>query len=88
MTFRSLIVEQIVPFLQTYILPLFFSAAFLVFIFGIVKYIFKGDSPDGRATGSKFMIAGLIGLFVMFSVWGLVALLTNFFGGGLGIPQF
>jgi hypothetical protein len=58
---------------------LFLSLAVLAFFYGIVEYIWakrKGDTK-GVADGNKFMVAGLIALFVMFSVYGIIKLAQN-----------
>ena len=60
----------------------------IVFMWGIVKYLWKGDSEDARQKGKQLMIWGLIGLFVMFAVWGIVALIGNTFGITTTVPQF
>lgn len=53
--------------------------ALLYFLIGVVKYIKAAASEDGRAEGRQMMIYGLIGLFVMVSVWGLVLILHRTF---------
>lgn len=53
---------------------LFLSLALVAFFYGIVEYIWakrKGDTA-GIAKGSGFMISGLIALFVLFSVYGII----------------
>lgn len=52
----------------------------IIFLIGVVKYIKSGDNEDERKKGREFMIYGIIGLFVMVSIWGLVALLIDTFG--------
>ncbi|OGI69993.1 hypothetical protein A3A09_02485 [Candidatus Nomurabacteria bacterium RIFCSPLOWO2_01_FULL_42_20] len=55
------------------------ALAFLFFLVGVVKYITaKEEKAKGEARNN--MIYGIIGLFVMFAVWGLVKLLQNTFG--------
>ena len=53
---------------------LLLALALLAFFWGIVEYIWAKRSGDakGVADGSKFMVSGLIALFVMFSVYGIV----------------
>lgn len=62
-------------------LPIVVAIALLAFFYGIVKFIFAGD--EGKKEGQQLMIWGLVGLFVMVSVWGLV----RFIGNALGISQ-
>lgn len=56
------------------------SLAILVFFWGIVKYIAKRGSEKGVEEAKHTIQWGLIALFVMFTVWGLVQLLSATFG--------
>lgn len=60
------------------------ALALLVFFWGLVKYMYKGDNDAERTKGKNFMAFGIVGLFVMVSVWGLVGLLTGTFFGTSG----
>lgn len=65
------------------VIPVIFALAFAVFIWGIVNYFFlKGDDEKMRASGRQFALWGLLGITLLFSVWGLVNLLLS----TLGIP--
>lgn len=55
------------------------SVAFLVFIWGVIEFVIKADSKE-KEKGKQFMIYGIIGLFVMTSIWGIIKLLTTTFG--------
>lgn len=53
---------------------LLLAIAVVAFFFGIVRYIWglqKGDTNETK-NGQQFMIWGLVGLFVMFSVYGII----------------
>ena len=63
------------------LVPLLFSAAVVAFLYGVQKYILAGASEDKVKEGREMMIYGIIGLAVMFSVWGLVRLVINTFFG-------
>lgn len=56
------------------------ALALLVFFWGLVKYIAKADDEKAKAAGKNTMIYGVIGLFVMFSVFGIVRFLQSSFG--------
>lgn len=64
-------------------LPIVVGIALLVFFWGLVKFIFAQGDETAKADAKKIMLWGLIALFVMVSVWGLVA----FIGTALGIGQ-
>jgi hypothetical protein len=54
-------------------IPVLIALGVLAFMWGIVLYLFKPDKEDGK----KFMLWGIIALFVMTSVWGLVGILRG-----------
>lgn len=62
------------------IIPLIFTIAFMFFVWGVVQYVLYPDDEGKKEKGRQFMIWGLIALTVMFSVWGLVNILTGTFG--------
>ncbi len=62
-------------------LPILIALGLLSFFWGLVKFIFGGD--DAKKEGSSFMIWGLVALFVMVSVWGLV----RWIGVAVGVGQ-
>lgn len=58
------------------LIPFVITLALLVFLWGILTYIFSTDSGK-RDEAKGYMIWGIIGLFVMVSVWGLVNILVR-----------
>lgn len=64
-------------------LPIVVGIALLLFFWGLVKVIFAAGNEEAKADGKKIMLWGIIALFVMVSVWGLV----RFVGNQLGINQ-
>ena len=67
----------------TLLIPIAFSAALLFFFWGLAQYILSAGNEEAKAQGRNMMIWGIVALFVMASVWGLVA----FIGDALGIGQ-
>jgi cytochrome c oxidase assembly factor CtaG len=62
---------------------LLFIIAFLVFIWGIVRFIAKGGEEEVRSTAKRHILYGLLGMFIMFSAFSLIRLIT----GSLGIKD-
>jgi len=62
------------------VIPLVFSLAFLLFVYGVVQYVLNDTDGAKREKGKQFMIWGIIALTVMVSTWGLVRLLGGSFG--------
>jgi hypothetical protein len=83
--FRSL-VALFIGMIKT-LVPLIVALTLLYFIWGIFQLV-RSNSEDARKEAIGVITYGIISLFVMVSVWGLVSLLTStFFGGSLIIPQ-
>lgn len=71
----------IIGIMNNVIVPLIFALAFLVFVWGVVKYIFlHGGEDKERQAGRQFMLWGVLGLVILFSVWGLVNILLSTLG--------
>ena len=65
------------------------TLAIVVFFWGLVQYLFKAG-PEGKSEGLKTMFFGVVTIFVMVSVWGLVRLLQltfNVQGSPAQVPQ-
>lgn len=88
-TFQELASDFITK-VSEYILQLLLALTVFIFLYGLMKYMFKGQGSDtARAEGRKLMLWGIIGIFVFTSVWSLVALFTNAIGhSDVVIPQF
>lgn len=54
----------------------------VAFLYGVQKYILAGADETKLKEGRDMMIYGIIGIFVMVSVWGLVKLVTDTFFEG------
>jgi hypothetical protein len=72
-------------------LPVVIGLALLAFFYGLLKFIFNGGDEEKRKESIQVMIYGVIALFVMVSVWGLVRFVGNSLGvndqgGSLPVP--
>ncbi len=56
------------------------TLALAVFFWGLVKYLFNLGGEKGHEQGKHLMIYGIVALFVMVSVWGLIQFVQSFFG--------
>ncbi len=59
------------------LIPFVIALAVLVFLWGIFKLITAGGDQEKRKEATGYIIWGVIGLFVMVSVWGLVNILVT-----------
>jgi hypothetical protein len=49
-----------------------FVIATVVMFYGIAKFIWSADSDASREENKKSILYGVVGLFVMFSVYGII----------------
>ncbi len=69
------ILESLASIVGRVLIPLVFSLAVLFFLYGVTKYIWS--EGDKKEDGKKVMVWGVVALFVMSSVWGLVAFIEK-----------
>lgn len=69
------------------VVPLLFTLAVVGFIWGIIQFYLNPDNEEKKKNGKSFMLWGIIALFVMVSMWGLVGVLSNTFGIKTLLPQ-
>ncbi len=56
------------------------TVAIIVFFWGLIRYLMHDGSSEDAHKGIHQMIWGIVAIFVMVSIWGLVALLQRTFG--------
>lgn len=76
----SLFFESSSNLIKLILVPLAFTLALLFFFWGIAKYIWS--EGQGKEDGRKIMIWGVVALFVMSSVWGIIYFISNELGIG------
>ena len=72
------------------VITFFMVVATVIFLYGIITYLTAGGVEDKIKEGKTYMIWGIVALFVMIAVWGLVAVLGNTFPAidtGAKIPK-
>lgn len=63
-----------------YLTGILAALAVLVFFWGLVRYIWSAGSAESKESGKKIMVWGVVALFVLFSIFGIVRFLQNSFG--------
>jgi len=69
------LIEQIV----SRAIPILVGLALIYFIWGLIRYVI-GGSEEERENGKKMMWWGIVALFVIVSIWGIVAYIANILG--------
>lgn len=84
------LVMAVLNIVTRYVVTILLGLIILMFLYGLVKYMFKGQSSDtARAEGRRLMLWGVIGIFVVTTWMALVAILTSLVGhDSLFVPQF
>ena len=87
--FRGVIVLFINLLLK--MLPIVFGLAILVFWWGLAKFILKAGDESAREEGKQIMKWGIVALFVIVSMWGIIGFLRSEFSitgdGNFPIPR-
>ena len=65
------------------LIPIMIATALIVFFWGLSRFILNSGSPEERKNGQNYMLWGIIALFVLLSVRGIIA----FFSGEFGFPN-
>jgi hypothetical protein len=83
------LVDQVGNLIQTMI-PFVAALALLFFFYGLAKFILAAGNEDAKDEGKRIMFWGIIALFVMASIWGIIQVLGSLFGvdqgGTIDVP--
>ena len=71
--------EVFVPLYQLVI-----AAGIIYFLFGAVIFIANLDDPEKKKKGQQHLLWGLIGLFIIFSIGGILKFMNQALGGMFG----
>ena len=77
------LITKIVNVIVTPLVALLFVLAVLMFIWGLFGLIRKGDDPTARKEGQMHILWGVIGMFIMVGVYGIIRLIAN----TVGVPD-
>lgn len=76
--FKALINIIFIDGLIRPLVPLLIGLAVVVFVYGVLLLVLS-EGGEKKEEGKAFMFWGIIGIFVMVSVWGLVSVLKDTF---------
>ena len=62
-----------------------FVLGLVYFLYGVVEFLANQDNDEKRSTGKQHMLWGIVGMFIMVSVFAIMQLLLDTVGGDL--PQ-
>lgn len=71
--------DTVINLINRYIIPLIIGLAVVYFLWGVLQYVTAGGDEEKKTLARSTMIYGVIAIFVMVSVWGLVNVLGGTF---------
>ena len=74
------IIGKIADYIVNPAIELAFAIAVVFFLYGVFEYFVKSNDPTARATGSQHILWGLIGMVIMFGVYGIINIIKGTIG--------
>lgn len=53
----------------------------IYFLYGVMRYIINLEDLEERKHAQQHMLWGLVGVFIIFSIGGIISLMNNLLGG-------
>ena len=78
------IIDKLKQEIATPIIWLLFAFALLQFLWGMAVFIKNTDNTEAQLNGKKHMLWGVVGLAIMFGVYGILNLLNSTIAGIMG----
>lgn len=66
------------------IIPILGGIALVIFFWGAIRYIYSAGD-EGHNSGRELLFWGVVALFVLFCIYGILRLLDNAFLDGTGL---
>ena len=77
MTAFGNVVKPIISGIVYPVVELLFGIAVVVFVYGVLKMVIRGDDEEARSSGKNSILWGTVGMFIMVSAWGIIYLISN-----------
>jgi len=61
------------------LIPLILAVTVLIFFWGLAMYLLNVGSSESKGKGIHIMVMGIIAIFVMVSIWGIIGILQSTF---------
>ncbi len=76
----STIVDRLVDLIINPLILLVFACGFFLFMWGLVKFLWNSREGEINDNGKSHMLWGIVGMFIMVSVYGILNIITGTFG--------
>ena len=74
------LLQRFMQYVWSPVAKVIFAAGFFLFLWGLVKFLWDIEEGSGQNEGKQHMFWGVIGMFIMVSIWGIISLILNTFG--------
>ncbi len=74
------VMGRIADYIVNPAIELAFAIAVVLFLYGVFEYFVKSNDPTARATGGQHILWGLIGMVIMFGVYGIINIIKGTIG--------
>lgn len=81
-------VQAINTYIINPLIGLLFAAALVLFMWGGFQFVIGTGTEESRESGKRHLLWGIIGMFIMVSVYGILNILTGTFGITPVTPYF
>jgi protein-S-isoprenylcysteine O-methyltransferase Ste14 len=78
------IIDSFAEIIGQSLVSLLFGMALAAFIWGVIRMVIAQGDQNKREEGKKWLVWGILGMFVIVGLWGIVGFLSSTFGIGLG----
>lgn len=75
-------IHQVNDLILNPLLKVLFVVAFIIFFYGVVQYVMNPENQDKIKQGKTHMLYGVLGLALMFAVWGILQIIVDTFNLG------
>lgn len=78
---------RIVTYIIDPVLLVVFALGFLLFVYGLVEFLWKINEGGDNKEGKQHMVWGIVGMLIMVSVYGILGLIDDTFGLDFSNPD-
>lgn len=77
----QVVLQNVVRWVFSPLYQLVAGIALLYFLFGVAKFVYDLNDPEKKNFGKSHLLWGLVGLFIIFSVGGILPMFNSVLGG-------
>lgn len=82
----SALLDKLITYVVNPAILLVFAAGFMVFMYGLLEFMWNLNSGEASREGKQHLVYGLLGMLIMVSVYGILKIIDDTFGFGALSP--